>query len=70
MVGLTDVGDYTGHDDLRLVGSPDCVAELGVVPGVDLTLALDQGCVGIHVENLLGQRAVGACCRLSANRKF
>lgn len=65
-VGLTDVGDYTGHDDLRLVGGPDGVAELGVVPGVDLALALDQRCVGIHVEYLLGQRAVGACYGLSA----
>lgn len=56
---LTDVRDDARHDDLRLVGGADGGAELGVVPGVDLALALDERRVGVHVEDLLGQRPVG-----------
>lgn len=60
---LTNVGHDSGDDDLRLVGGFDGGAEVGVVPGVDLALALDKGRLGIHVEDLLGERAVGALRR-------
>lgn len=46
---------------MRLVGGADGVAEVGVVPGVDLAVALDQGRGGVHVEDLLGEGAVGTC---------
>lgn len=45
----TDVGNNARHNDLRLVGGADGRTEVGVVPGVDLTLALDQRGVGVHV---------------------
>lgn len=56
---LTDVSDDAGHDDLGFVGRPDGVAEVGVVPGIDLALPLDERRVRIHVEDFLWQGAVG-----------
>lgn len=59
--GGADVGGDTGHDDLGSVVRADGLAELLVVPGVDLTLALDKGHVGVHLKDLTSQRTVGAC---------
>ena len=47
------------HDNLRLVGGSDSVTELLVIPGIDFALALHEGRVGEHLEDLLGQGTVG-----------
>lgn len=57
---LTNFGNDTGDDELLLAGGLDGGAEVGVVPGVDFTLATDEGGVGVHVGDLLQQQAVGA----------
>ncbi len=56
----TDVGHDAGDDDLGAAGGLDGGAEVGVVPGVDLALALDERRAGVHVADLLGDEAVGA----------
>ena len=38
---LTHVGDDATHYYLRFVGGDDSLAELGVVPGIDLAIAPD-----------------------------
>jgi hypothetical protein len=60
---LTNFGDDTGNDQLLLASGLDSGAEIGVVPGVDLTLATDEGGVGVHVGDLLQHQAVGALVR-------
>ena len=59
----TNVSHDAGNDDLGAVGGLDGGAEVGIVPGVDLALALDERRVGVHVADLLGDGAVGACRR-------
>lgn len=41
--GRADVRDDAGEDYLRAVGCPDCRAEFGVVPRIDLAVAPDHG---------------------------
>ena len=53
------VGGDASDDDLFLPGGFDGGAEVGVIPGVDLSGSFDDGCVGVHVRNLLGQGPVG-----------
>lgn len=60
--GSAHVRHDAGQDHLLLARRLDGLAELGVVPGVDLAVALDDGVVGVHVQDVLGGRAVGACC--------
>jgi hypothetical protein len=55
---LTDVRGNASHNNLLLASSLNRLAELRVVPSVDLALALDEGRIGVHVKNRLGQRAV------------
>lgn len=57
---LTDVGDDSGYDELRLAGRLDGLLELSVVPGVHLALASDDLDVGVQVQKLVGERSVGA----------
>ncbi len=61
---------YISHDaredDLLLSGGLNSGAEVAVVPRVDLAGALDERRVGVHVGDLLGERAVGACRNASA----
>lgn len=58
--GGADVGGDASDDDLAPPRRADLLPKLGVVPGVDLALALDEGGVWVHVQDLLGQGAVGA----------
>lgn len=58
---LTNVGRDPGDYDLRLVGRDHGVAKVGIVPGVDLALALDQGSIGVPLEELSGEGTVGPC---------
>lgn len=58
--GRADVGDDAGEHDLGAVGCFDGGAEVGVVPGVDFAVALDEGGGGVPVEDFLGDGAVGA----------
>jgi hypothetical protein len=55
---LTNFSNDTGQDDLLLAGSLDGLAEIGVVPSVNLTLTADEGCSWVHVEYLLWKGAV------------
>jgi hypothetical protein len=57
---LTDVGGNASHDDLLLASILNRLAELRVIPSVDLALALDERRIRVHIKDCLGQRAVGA----------
>lgn len=57
---LTNFGDNTADNQLLLAGGLDGRAELGVVPGVDLSLAMDNGHIGVQVDDLLNHQSVGA----------
>lgn len=63
----TDVRGDAGEDDLAFVRCDDGGSELGVVPCVYFAVALDEWSVGVQVQNLLGERAVGS--RLGARGK-
>lgn len=54
----TYVGGDARENDLLLASGLDSGAEVGVVPGVDLALAVDEGGVGVHLDDLLDQRSV------------
>lgn len=62
-ITLTNFGNDTGDDELLLAGGLDGGAEVGVVPGVDFTLATDESGIGVHVGNLLEEKAVGTLVR-------
>ena len=68
---LTDVRGNTSHDDLLLAGILNRLAELRVIPSVNLALALDERRIRVHVKDRLGQRAVGSVLgrRREHNRK-
>lgn len=55
---LTNFGNDTGDDQLLLASGLDGSTEVGVVPGVDLTLATDEGGIGVQVHDLLEHEAV------------
>ena len=57
---LTDVRGNASHDDLLLASILNRLADLRVIPSIDLALALDEGRIRVHVKNRLGQRAVGS----------
>lgn len=57
---LTDFSDDTGYNQLFLAGGLDGGAEFGIVPGVDLALAVDESRVGVHVHDFLEHETVGA----------
>jgi hypothetical protein len=56
----TNIGHNAGNDDLGAVGGLDGVTELLIVPRIDLALTLNERGVRVHLEDLLGQDAVGA----------
>ena len=56
----TDVGGDAGEDDLAFVLRDYGGAEVSVVPGVHFAVALDQRGVGVKVQDLLWQGAVGS----------
>lgn len=58
--GGADVGRDAGNDDLLLLGGLDSVAELLVVPGVDLAVSLDERRAGVHLQDLVGEGTIGA----------
>ena len=58
---VTYVGGNARKNDLRTVGGNDRVAEVLVVPGVDLSLTLDEGRIRVHVDDLVRDESVGAC---------
>lgn len=60
---LTNFSHDTTNDQLFLASGADGSTELLVVPGVDLTLALDKGGVGVHIPDFLEQETVGAGVR-------
>ena len=39
----------------------DCFSEVRIVPCIYLAIALDERCVGIHLNDLFGEWTVGAC---------
>jgi hypothetical protein len=57
---LTDVRGNASHDNLLLASILDRLAELRVIPGIDLALTLDERRIRVHIKNRLGQRAVGS----------
>lgn len=54
------VSGDAGEDDLLLARRLDGGAEVGVVPRVDFTVAVDEGGGGVHRQDLLHQRTVRA----------
>ena len=50
----------TRKDDLGLVGCLDCRLEVGVVPGVDFTLTLDERRIWVERQDLRRKGAVGS----------
>jgi hypothetical protein len=57
---MTYVSGDTGDDDLLLAGGLDGGTEVGVVPGVDLALSMNDGVVGVQFSDLREERTVGA----------
>jgi hypothetical protein len=57
---LTYIGGNTADDDLFLAGGLDGGTEVGVVPGVDLTISANDGMVGVQFSDLWEERTVGA----------
>ena len=57
---MTYVSGDTGDDNLLPAGGLDGGTEIGVVPGVDLTLSVNDGVVGVHFSDLREERTVGA----------
>ena len=57
---MTDICGNTADDDLLLAGGLDGSAEVGVVPGVDLTVSANDGVVGVQFSDLREERTVGA----------
>ena len=64
----THVGRDTTDDDLLLPSCLDGLPEVGVVPCIHFSLALDVRCVGVHRYDLLGQGAVLSCNPKPNNR--
>ena len=54
----TYVGGDAANDKLLLASSPNGIAEVRVVPGIDLTVALDERRVGVHVGDFLRQGSI------------
>jgi hypothetical protein len=59
--GGADFGYDAAEDYLVLARCFDGGAEIGVVPGVDFALAVDEGCVGVQVDDFFGEGAVWTC---------
>lgn len=60
--GDEDDADVCGDardDDLLLPRCLHGVAEVLVIPSIDLAVPLDEGGIGMHLDDLLGQRTVG-----------
>jgi hypothetical protein len=57
---MTYIGGNTADDDLLLPGGLDGSTEVGVVPGVDLTVSANDGVVGVQFGDLREERTVGA----------
>jgi hypothetical protein len=59
--GSAYISSNTTKNDLLFSRSLDGCTELGIVPGVDLAIALDQRRVLVHFQDLLGQRSIRSC---------
>jgi hypothetical protein len=57
---VTYIGCDASDDDLLLARGLNGLAEVGVVPGVDLAVALDERRILVHGQDLARKRAVGA----------
>ena len=57
---VTYIGGDTGDDHLLLPSGLDGSTEVGVIPGIDLTVPTDGGDIGIHVSDLVRERTVRA----------
>ena len=66
----TYVGGDTREDDLLLARGLDGGAEVGVVPRVDLSVALDEGRVRVQRDDLLREGAVGTCAVVAVRRRL
>ena len=56
----TYVCGNTGDDDLLAAGGLDSLAEVRVVPSINLALTLHEGRGRVHRENLSGDRSICA----------
>ena len=54
-----DLCGYASDDELLFSSSTNGGAELWAVPSVDFTVAPDNGCVGMHVQDFLRGRTIG-----------
>ena len=54
----TNVGSNSGKDHLTFARCLHCCSKVGIVPGIDLSVAANERCIGIQVENLFWQKAV------------
>ena len=57
----THFGHNPTQDNLLPPGRLHSSPELRVIPRIDLAVAFDQRCVGIHLRYFLRQGAVGTC---------
>lgn len=51
---FTDISNNSTNDNLSLVSSPDCGAELRVIPGIDFPLSADERSIWVHICDLFG----------------
>ena len=63
--GRTYISGDAANDDLLLPGCFDSVTELLIIPSINLSVTLDEWCVGMHGNNFLRQRSIGSCCSVS-----
>ena len=64
----TYFGDNTADDDLLFASGLDGSTEVSVVPGVDFTIPVDNGNIGIHLSDLREERAFRALTRRRISR--
>lgn len=56
----TNVGGDACEDDLAFVCSSHSSSKVGIVPGIDFTVALDVGRIGGQLKDFLREGTVGA----------
>lgn len=56
---LTNFSDNTADNQLFLASGLDGRAELGIVPGVDLALAMNNGHIGVQIHDFLDRQSIG-----------
>jgi hypothetical protein len=63
----TYIGGDTGNNELLFTSCFHGISELRVIPGIHFSVALDEGCLRVHLENLTRKRTIGTYTLQLAN---